>query len=203
MSSAIQCPPGLTEFTPTEVLSTAQDDLEWEPTKSVKLYTNAFVLSSDRKKILLGLKKRGFGVNKWNGFGGKVEAGETPLQAAKRELKEESGVDSNLQQAGVLFFQLHNYEFAHKVYIFRAEEYTGEITESEEMRPQWFSTEDKEGAGGVPYDQMWEDDRYWLALLIKDQAFVGRCDFGVSPSGDKNGGDSPMTRVWFASVDHF
>ena len=27
--------------------------------------------------ILLGRKKRGFGVTKWNGFGGKIETGET------------------------------------------------------------------------------------------------------------------------------
>jgi hypothetical protein len=27
-------------------------------------------------KLLLGMKKRGFGMNKYNGFGGKVEKGE-------------------------------------------------------------------------------------------------------------------------------
>ena len=37
------------------------------------------------------MKKRGFGEGKWNGFGGKVEEGETILQAALRELKEECG----------------------------------------------------------------------------------------------------------------
>ena len=42
--------------------------------------------------ILLGMKKRGFGTGKWNGFGGKVEAGESNEQAALRELKEESSI---------------------------------------------------------------------------------------------------------------
>lgn len=37
-------------------------------------------------KILLGMKKRGFGVGKWNGFGGKVQHGETLEEAMKREL---------------------------------------------------------------------------------------------------------------------
>lgn len=41
-------------------------------------------------KVLLGRKKRGFGVSKWNGFGGKIEAGETFLQCAVRELREET-----------------------------------------------------------------------------------------------------------------
>jgi len=36
------------------------------------------------RAILLGYKKRGFGAGKWNGFGGKVEIGETVEDAAKR-----------------------------------------------------------------------------------------------------------------------
>ena len=39
--------------------------------------------------MLLGMKKRGFGTGKWNGFGGKVEVGETVADAAQRELEEE------------------------------------------------------------------------------------------------------------------
>lgn len=36
------------------------------------------------REILLGMKKRGFGEGKWNGFGGKVEPNETILQGALR-----------------------------------------------------------------------------------------------------------------------
>jgi 8-oxo-dGTP pyrophosphatase MutT (NUDIX family) len=43
-------------------------------------------------RILLGRKKRGFGAGKANGFGGKVEVGETIKEAAVREVQEESGV---------------------------------------------------------------------------------------------------------------
>lgn len=35
-------------------------------------------------QILLGMKKRGFGVGKWNGFGGKIEENETTEEGAKR-----------------------------------------------------------------------------------------------------------------------
>ncbi len=31
----------------------------------------------DDGRILLGMKKRGFGAGRWNGFGGKVEEGES------------------------------------------------------------------------------------------------------------------------------
>ena len=37
------------------------------------------------------MKKRGFGVGKWNGFGGKLHANETMVECAARELHEESG----------------------------------------------------------------------------------------------------------------
>jgi 8-oxo-dGTP pyrophosphatase MutT (NUDIX family) len=41
-------------------------------------------LDHNDQKILLGLKKRGFGEGKWNGFGGKVHVNETIRQAAVR-----------------------------------------------------------------------------------------------------------------------
>jgi len=37
------------------------------------------------------------------------------------------------------------------------------------MRPQWFAFSD------IPYDQMWEDDRIWLPMLLNGQdPFFGR-----------------------------
>lgn len=42
------------------------------------------VLITRPNQVLLGMKKRGFGQGRWNGFGGKVEKGETILEAAKR-----------------------------------------------------------------------------------------------------------------------
>ena len=42
------------------------------------------VLIMKGKQVLLGMKKRGFGKGKWNGFGGKVQDGEEILDAARR-----------------------------------------------------------------------------------------------------------------------
>ncbi len=50
------------------------------------------LLLKHENRVLLGMKKRGFGMGKWNGFGGKVDPGETLLAAALREMQEESGV---------------------------------------------------------------------------------------------------------------
>ena len=59
----------------------------------------------DNHRILLGMKKRGFGVGRWNGFGGKVQEGESVEQAARRELMEEAGIEVNdMRERGVLNF---------------------------------------------------------------------------------------------------
>ncbi|XP_044836562.1 7,8-dihydro-8-oxoguanine triphosphatase isoform X1 [Mauremys mutica] len=47
-----------------------------------KLFT--LVLVVQPQQVLLGMKKRGFGAGRWNGFGGKVQVDETIEQAAHR-----------------------------------------------------------------------------------------------------------------------
>lgn len=58
------------------------------------------------ERVLLGMKKRGLGEGRWNGFGGKVERGETIEAATVREIYEESGVTvAELDKVGVLDFE--------------------------------------------------------------------------------------------------
>ncbi|KAJ6499533.1 NUDIX hydrolase domain-like protein [Mycena vitilis] len=156
---------------------------DWFPAAEIRYYTNVFLICDD--KLLLGYKKRGLGLNKYNGFGGKVEPGESTLDAALRELQEEAGITAPLEHAGTLLFVVPGEKWAH-IDIFRAEEYSGTITESDEMRPEWF---DKTN---IPFDNMWyvgpsfavvsintrrDSDRYWLPLLLSKQPFSARADF--------------------------
>ena len=61
----------------------------------------------EHPRVLLGMKKRGFGEGRWNGFGGKVQEGETIEGAAKRELLEEAGVSlGSIERVGRLDFEL-------------------------------------------------------------------------------------------------
>ncbi len=123
-------------------------------------------------KILLGMKKVRFGRGKYNGFGGKVTEGETIEQTAKRETLEEAGIEIiNPEKMGELLFQFQTEEPDHLVHIFRTEEYKGIIKESEEMKPEWFYTEN------IPYKQMWADDEYWLPLLLEKRKFIGNFIF--------------------------
>lgn len=119
-------------------------------------------------KVLLGMKKRGFGVGRWNGFGGKVEATETIEQGAWRELYEEAGIQSGvLKKLGILDFSFQDDEKVLEVHIFKLSDFAGEPVETEEMRPQWFSCND------IPCAQMWPDDHYWFPLFLRDALFKG------------------------------
>ena len=58
----------------------------------MKHATLCFILDGDPPaRILLGRKKRGFGLNKLNGFGGKIQPGETVPEAAVREIERRRG----------------------------------------------------------------------------------------------------------------
>lgn len=137
-----------------------------------KILTLCLILKDDQ--ILLGMKKRGFGQGRWNGFGGKVDEGEMIEEAAIREVKEECGlIAKNMRNVGQIDFKFHNNpgEIL-EVHIYRCEDYEGEPMESEEMSPQWFDI------SNIPYGKMWPDDIYWLPLLIEKKCFSGSFLFG-------------------------
>ncbi|XP_074647327.1 oxidized purine nucleoside triphosphate hydrolase-like [Tubulanus polymorphus] len=123
-------------------------------------------------EILLGMKKRGFGEGRWNGFGGKVHPGETVVDAAKRELHEESSlIVDKLDEIGLLTFEFVGDSTLLEVHVFTTTQFKNEPEESEEMRPRWFSTE------RIPFDEMWPDDRYWFPYLLKGIKFKGYFKF--------------------------
>ncbi len=117
-------------------------------------------------RILLHYKKRGHGAGYWNGLGGKIEPGETPEECAMREAREEMNAGlKNLAKVGnLLFYDVSGDDW--RVRVFRAE-LDGEPTESEESMPRWFSL------ASLPYSEMWEDDKYWLPLVIDNMHFEG------------------------------
>jgi len=120
-------------------------------------------------KVLLGMKKHGFGVGRWNGFGGKVEEKETIEAGAMRELREEAEIEAvELNKVGVIDFEFENDPKLLEVHIFLVTKFIGEPKETEEMKPQWFDV------GKIPYNQMWSDDIYWLPMLLDGKKFKGK-----------------------------
>ncbi|KAL7304931.1 hypothetical protein TKK_0002729 [Trichogramma kaykai] len=128
----------------------------------------SLVFIRKQQEILLGLKKRGFGQGKWNGFGGKVEPNETILQGAIREVKEECGLNAmDLRKIGLLEFEFEGDPTALEVHVFETYKFNGDVVESDEMRPQWFNLKH------IPYEKMWPDDEIWFPYMLRDEPFKG------------------------------
>lgn len=123
-------------------------------------------------EVLLIYKKRGVGEGLYNGPGGKIEEHDDgPREAAVREVREEVCIDvENLEKVGELQFFFGNTPFMH-VHAFKTSEYRGEPEETDEARPEWFPVD------AMPYDQMWEDDRYWMPKMFDGKKIEARFEF--------------------------
>lgn len=123
-------------------------------------------------KLLLGMKKRGFGMGRYNGFGGKVEKDETIEEAARREVFEEVNLELiDLTQLGTIEFSWQNKDEILEVHIFKSTQFNGIPEETEEMRPEWFDVKD------IPFKKMWSDDPYWFPLFLENKKFSGKFVF--------------------------
>ena len=144
-------------------------EIDWQTWEAHDPATLVFVVTGGR--ILLIRKKRGLGAGKINGPGGRLEAGESPLDCAIREVQEElQTTPTGLEMCGENLFQFVDGYSTH-VYVFRASGCAPEPEETEEAAPIWTPTE------RIPYDQMWEDDELWLPLVLRGRKFSGRFIF--------------------------
>ncbi|PIN76316.1 DNA mismatch repair protein MutT [Candidatus Woesearchaeota archaeon CG10_big_fil_rev_8_21_14_0_10_37_12] len=138
----------------------------------MRTLTNFLLIDEQNNKVLLGMKKRGFGAGKYNGFGGKVESKESIKQAAIRELFEEAGLTVNendvTKQAELTFKAPFDNSIVH---VFTATKWTGEPVESEEMAPKWFEFNE------IPYDTMWADDKHWIPIVLAGKYAEGSFTF--------------------------
>ncbi len=137
----------------------------------MKKETLCFLIDWDSRKILLGMKKEGFGHGKYNGFGGKIEQGETIEKAAIRELYEETKIrasESDIKRVGKFDFSFfEKEEWNRVVYVYFINKWVGDPKESEEMFPKWFNFKE------IPFDIMWKSDSYWLPLVLKGKKLEG------------------------------
>lgn len=138
--------------------------------------TLCVLVRKETSEILLGMKKRGFGSGRWNGFGGKKSSQETIEEAAVRELYEEAGVSVSVpllkKAAELTFYFSQKPEWNQIVYVYLIAQWDGLPRESEEMKPEWFKV------SAIPYSQMWPDDKYWLPLVLEGKKVTATFYFG-------------------------
>lgn len=125
--------------------------------------TLCFLVKND--EVLLAMKKRGFGVGKWNGAGGKQDENELIEDTMIRETREEIGVVVNkfLSVAKINFYFPEKPDWNQQVHVYLADSWSGEPQETEEMAPKWFLKNE------LPLSKMWSDDEYWLPAVLSGE----------------------------------
>lgn len=138
--------------------------------------TLVFLVDDQKDLVLLGVKKTGFGQGKMLGIGGKVDAGESVVGAACREVLEEILVTidpKNLVKAGeVEFIFPESSGWHHEVHIFTCHHWEGTPTETSEIKPQWVSSSE------IPFEKMWDDAKYWLPKILRREPIGAKIFYG-------------------------
>jgi 8-oxo-dGTP diphosphatase len=145
------------------------------------LATLGYVLSVDKRRVLLVHRNRRpvdahFG--KYNGLGGKVDAGEDVVACMRREIHEESGLEcDHLTLRGTIswpgFGKQGEDWFG---FIFRADRFRGEpFPDNAEGTLQWVEVQ------RILQLPLWEGDRFFLPLVFGNDE---RQFHGVMPYRD-------------------
>ena len=146
--------------------------------------TTLCYIEKDGKYLMLHRTKKEHDYNhdKWIGIGGKFESGESPEECVVREVKEETGLDLNIDKLsykGIVTFvceedapesgdknSIDKYSlYTEFMHIFHAKAFSGNLIECNEGDLQW-----------VPIEQMnnlphWKGDEIFLDFLKTDMPF--------------------------------
>jgi 8-oxo-dGTP diphosphatase len=112
---------------------------------------------------------------KWNGLGGKFEAGETPEECVIREIHEESGLAiQNPKLCGLLMFPKFKGNDWY-VFVFTATEFSGKLSDSPEGELEWIPDEKIRGLN------LWESDPIFMPWIQEGKFFSAKFEY----EGDK------------------
>ena len=134
---------------------------------------NLCYIINNKGEVLLQYKRKGFGVGKWNGPGGKVEPGETIEQSVIREVKEETGLDvKNLKHMAELeFYFIGRQDWDMVTYVYVTRDFSGQLLASDEGELEWFKIKE------LPFEKMWDDDPHWLPKVFAGEFMKMRFNF--------------------------
>ncbi|RJQ26503.1 8-oxo-dGTP diphosphatase [Candidatus Parcubacteria bacterium] len=154
---------------------------EYRSTLKIPLKKTTLCFLVKKDKVLLGMKKIGFGKGRWNGFGGKVKIGENEFESALRELEEESGVRGvKYKHYALLHFYFPLVDpkemWNQQVFVYLIDKWQGSPKESNEMIPKWFDL------NSLPFDKMWPDDVHWVPKVLSNEFVEAHFMFGKNDS---------------------
>jgi 8-oxo-dGTP diphosphatase len=138
----------------------------------MKLATLCYLKQNGQTLMLHRIKKANdIHAGKWNGLGGKLEAGESPEQCVIREVSEESGLMIEQPRFhGLLVFAGFKADDWY-VWVFTAHNFSGGLVESNEGRLEWVADD------MVTSLNLWPSDHIFLPWLNQPQIFSARFQY--------------------------
>ena len=126
------------------------------------------------KTLMLHRNKRpdDYHFGRWNGIGGKLEAGESPEEAVRREVREESSLEiGELHLKGMITFPLFDGKDDWYVFVFTASLHSGEIRHPAEGELAWIPDSE------IAALNLWPGDRLFLPWLTENRFFSAKLEY--------------------------
>lgn len=132
--------------------------------KSVKTVT-VYLFKGDEVLLLYRNKKdNDLNKGKYIGVGGHIENNESPIEAAIRETKEETGLEVNSLDYRCLV-EFHYDDFVEEMHVYTSNDYQGELIDCDEGQLSWQKVHNLDE---IP---MWEGDKYFLKPILEGRDF--------------------------------
>jgi 8-oxo-dGTP diphosphatase len=132
-------------------------------------------LKDDGRVLMLHRNKKtnDLHIGKYNGLGGKLEARESPLECAKREVLEESGLSANsFQFAGHITFPNFDGSNDWSVFLFTASGISGSLlTDPPEGDLVWVKQDE------LLELNLWEGDYIFLPWVMAGKRFLAKFEY--------------------------
>jgi len=139
--------------------------------------------NGEGREVLLAKKvKKKVIVDRFTGFGGSLDNGESPRKCAIRELREESGFlasKKDLKPAAIITFHAQREDEADlviKCFVFILEKWTGKLRlkEDEMAEPEWCKAQ----LEGLPFNKMPLADIFWVPQIFDGKLVKGDVWYG-------------------------
>jgi len=166
---------------------------EWETIDGVtyRRVVLCFIFRSGRgtRDVLLGLKLTGFGSGRVVAIGGKIDGSESALEAAVREVAEETGMilaPSDVRDAGRITWSFPARPGWNMAATLFTTDVTTDVTTDattegedvepvacEEIEPRWYAVD------SIPWHSMWKDAPHWIPFLLDGKRVDARIIMAV------------------------
>lgn len=141
----------------------------------MKLATLCYVIDKNSNSTLMihrVKKQNDYHEGKWNGLGGKFEHGESPEECAIREIEEESGLKvKSVIMKGFITFPMFDGKEDWYVFLFTANEFSGNLIDSNEGNLAWIKNEK------LTELNLWDGDKIFIPWLFQDGFFSAKFNY--------------------------